>query len=385
MYFNELKKFCSDNNITVEDIPDLNVVKNSIVLTNGHWLTKGVIPDLKNNGNTIVSFDINDHSSFISTIPDDEIMAIDLIFKVAGIQKPVNSFEMMIDDNLNYTRERQPFIGGNHAKYFEVINSGKVRALPHIPWGPTATEKVGFHDRKKLVVVRGGHHYQRVHLLLNLLSKRLADQSSMFVGSMYVHQYCDGCKQAFKSHGRIKYSNLTDTPCRLKYWTSGFSGNGSWNNQCIPRYLDLAKLFNEKHGGLDFDMIEKVFDGMFVPNWLHSILSRYVFYADIKWIYSIYAPPRFWEAAGARTINLVPERMNDQDHFPPMQVNEHYLTYREDFSDLQEVIEGLNQEWFELITESCFDLYDKWIRPGRYRASERLFRHIVEEINAKAH
>ena len=31
----------------------------------------------------------------------------------------------------------------------------------------------------------------------------------------------------------------------------------------------------------------------------------YILYGDFKWIYSIYAPPRFWEAAQTKTINLV--------------------------------------------------------------------------------
>ena len=379
MYFKELIKFCADNNIPVESIPDLDVRKSTVIL-NSHWLTAGVITKLKENGNTIISFDINDNTGFTGVIPDDEIMGIDLIFKVAGIQKTTDSYEFMVDDDLNYYREKQPFLGGNHAKYFEVVNSGKVRPLPHVVWNPVIVEKVAWADRKRLALVRGGHHYQRVHLLFQLLSKRLADHNSMFPGSMYVHQYCDGCKQAFKDHGGIKYSNLTDTPCRMKNWEGGFTGNGTWNNQCIPRYLDLAKKFQDRHGGLDFDMVEKAFDGRFANNWLNSILSRYVFYADVKWIFSIYAPPRFWEGAGARTVNLLPERLNDQEQFPKIEDGVHYLTYREDFSNIQEVMETFTEERFEYITNNCFELYDKWIRPVRYKSSESLLQYIVHEI-----
>lgn len=380
IYFDAIRKFCSSKSIVAEDISDLSIIRNSIVLTNAHWLTTGVIPRLKENGNTIVSFDINDQTDFTHVVPKDEIMGIDLIFKVSGIQKTKASFEMRIDNALDYTRWKKPFLYESHDKYFEVVNSGKVLALPHVPWEKITVAKQSWADRKKIALVRGGHHYQRVHLLLQLLSKGLADGLSMFPASMYVEQYCEGCQQTFEEHGKFTFDNLKDTSCRLKYWMKDFKGDSQWHNQSVPRYFDIARLFNETHGGIDFGLVEKIFNGGFVDEWMDKILSKYVLYADMKWIYSIYTPPRFWEAAASYTINFMAERSNDQEQFPAIKDGVHYLTYKEDFSNLKDVVEAITKEQFDFITHNCFELYDKWIRQDKYKLSENLLQYIIGGI-----
>ena len=380
IYFDAIRKFCSDRGLLVEDLSDLSTAQNAIILTNAHWLAKGVIPRLKENGNTIISFDINDQTDFTYAVPKDEIMGIDLIFKASGVQKTKSSFEMEIDNDLNYTMVKKPFLGGNYDKYFEVVDSGKMLALPHVPWKEVTAEKTAWTNRKKIALIRGGHHYQRVHLLFQLLSKGFADGLSMFPTSMYVGQYCEGCKQIFKEHGKFTFNNLKDTPCRLKYWMKDFKGDSQWHNQSVPRYFDIAKMFNEKYGGIDFGLIEKIFNGGFVDNWMNKILSKYILYADMKWIYSIYTPPRFWEAAVAYTINFMAERSNDQEQFPAIKDGVHYLTYKEDFSNLKDVIEAISEEPFDFITHNCFELYDKWIRPGKYKLSENLLQYIISGI-----
>ena len=376
IYLREICKFCMDNGIPVEDVSDLMTVKNLTVILNASWLEPGVITRLKENGNTLVTFDINDNTYFTDCVPEDEVLSIDLIFKVAGLQKTKESYEMVIDDDLNYSREKQKFRNENWGKYFEAVFNNKIRPLPHPPWGPIVADNIPWEDRNKLALVRGGHHYLRVHLYLQLLKRGMVDGDSMFPSSMYAHQYCDGCKKAFQDQGRITYANLTDTPCRLRKWKPG---GGEWNNSCVPRYLDMARMFDDKYGGIDFNLVEEAFNGHFVNDWLNTILNRYLFYADFKWIYSIYTPPRFWEAAGARTINLVSERLNDQELFPKIEENVHYFTYKEDFSDLDRV-RDLTKEQFEFITHNCFELYDHWFKPDRYRVSSNLLQYIIDEI-----
>ncbi|MCK5609733.1 hypothetical protein KAR91_48110 [Candidatus Pacearchaeota archaeon] len=369
IYLREIRKFCIDKGIPVEDISDLMAVKNSTVLANASWLEPGTITRIKENGNVLISFDINDHTYFTHCVSEKEVLYIDLIFKVAGLQKTKTSYEMVVDDDFNYSREKQEFGWG---KYFEA----NIRPLPHPPWDLVAADIIPWENRNKLALIRGGHQYLRVHLYLQLLHRGLLDGSSMFPSVMYLHQYCDGCKQAYKDHGRITYANLTDTPCRLNGWKPG---SGQWNNSCVPRYFDMAKMFNDKYGGIDFNLIEKAFAGMFFNGWLNTVLNRYLFFADFKWVYSIYAPPRFWEAAAVGTINLVPERTNDQELFPYVEEDVHYITFKEDFSDLDK-IKDLSKEKFEFITQSCFEVYNTWIKPGRYRVSSNLLQHIVDRI-----
>ena len=142
----------------------------------------------------------------------------------------------------------------------------------------------------------------------------------------------------------------------------------------------MAVIFNEKYGGVDIDLVQNIFNGKFITNWFDTILNRYMFYADMKWIFSIYTPPRFWEAAGAHTINLSPERLNDQEQFPAIKDGVHYLSYKEDFSNIKEVIEGITQEQFEFITQNCFAIYKEWILPNKYSISDKLLQYIIDGI-----
>uniref|UniRef100_A0A6M3LAD1 Uncharacterized protein n=1 Tax=viral metagenome TaxID=1070528 RepID=A0A6M3LAD1_9ZZZZ len=379
VYLKELRKYCVDKGILIEDIEDPLAVRNATILLNANWLEAGVITRLKENGNKIISFDINDNTYFTDCVPEDELLEIDRIFKVSGIQLTGESNELFVDNDLNYRMEKIKFRGGSWGKYFEAVALDKVRPLPHPPWMPIISEHVSWQDRHKSVLLRGSHQYLRVLLFFQLIKKGLLalDGNSMFPASMYIHQFCDGCKAIFKQHGRITLGNMTDTPCRNNNWSEG---GGQWNNSCIPRYLDMAVAVNAKNDGVpfDFNLIEKAFDGRWETDWLDRIANRYLFNADYKWIFSIYAPPRFWESAGAGTINLVSERINDQEHFPAMKDGEHYVTYKEDFSNLGAV--SVSREEFEFITNNCLGLYNQWIKPELYKVSKNLLQHIIDNI-----
>jgi hypothetical protein len=201
----------------------------------------------------------------------------------------------------------------------------------------------------------------------------------MFAGKGYVHQYCDDCKKAFREQGAVTYDWIDKHPnslCRLKNWEYDFMKNcGRWNNSCLPRYLDTAKLLAEKNG-MDLGMVERALNGSFVNDYRTTILNKYLFYGDHKWIHSIYAPPRFWEAAEAHTVNFVAERVNDQIYFPPMQDGEHYLTYKEDFSDIDKIMDVTKEE-YEYLANNCFRLYTDWIKPDRFRTSTNLLQYIL--------
>lgn len=390
MYRAELCKYCKRIGIQTNEIDDLMTVQNATVLTLGENLTPEVIVRIKENDNFLVVFDINDNSVLTGTYGfSDEVLLIDLIFKISGTQKTQESYEMHIDDDLNYTRKKQIFQGGNWGKYFDMVAANKVRSLPYPPWDLTDVENISWSERNKLALVRGGHHYQRVHLFLHLLSLGMLDGNSLFPAREYAFQFCNDCKNIFKKNdfqdGKVTFERLRKYPnmsCRLKNWKYDFNTNcGWWNNSCISRYYDLAELFRNKHGGFDLTAVECAFSGAFTSNsWRNKILNRYLLFADFKWIFSIYAPPRFWEGAEAHTVNLVPERMNDQEFFPVIQEDVHYVTFKEDFSNLKEVC-SISQEKFEFVTHNCFELYKKWIQKKEdYRVSPSLLAHILQEI-----
>ena len=385
LYLEELCRLCEEVNVQIKETTDLMTVKNSILLVLGQYLTPDIIIRIKENNNFLIVFDINDSTIFTETYGTSyEATHVDLIFKIAGVQKTKESYEVHIDDDLNYTREKKPFRGGNWGEYFEIVASNKVRSLPYPPWNFDQVDNTPYIGRNKLALVRGGHHYHRVQLFLHLLSKGLIDGNSMFPGGEYVHQFCDQCTVAFANNGGIAFDYVRerpDMPCRLKNWEHDFNSNcGEWNNSCIPRYYDFSELFLAKFGGFDLGAVEQAFHGSFAVDWKNTILNRYLLYADFKLIFSIYAPPRFWEGAEAHTVNLVPERMNDQWFFPAMEDGVHYITYKEDFSNLEEIC-SIDKEKFEYISHNCFELYEKWIREGNgYRISPNLLLYILREI-----
>ena len=390
MYRAELCKYCKRIGVQTNDIDDLMTVQNAIVLTLGENLTPEVIVRIKENNNFLVVFDINDNSVLTHTYGAfDEVLLIDLIFKIAGIQTTQESYEMHIDHELNYTRRKKRFQEGAWGKYFDMVAANKVRSLPYPPWDLTTVDIAPWEERNKLALIRGGHHYQRVHLFLHLLSLGMLDESSLFPAREYAFQFCEDCKNIFKKSdfqdGKVTFERLKKYPnisCRLKNWKYDFNVNcGLWNNSCVSRYYDLAELFRNKYGGFELSAVERAFSGAFTNNsWRNKILNRYLLFADFKWIFSIYAPPRFWEGAEACTVNLVPERTNDQEFFPEIQEDVHYITYKEDFSNLEEAC-GVDQEKFEFITNNCFELYNTWIaRQDDYRVSPNLLQHILDEI-----
>lgn len=386
MYLNDLCRLYREEHIEIGEINDLWSVENLVVITLGDHLTPELIVRIKENNNFLVVFDINDNSALTHTYgSSDEALLIDLIFKVSGIQKTKDSYETWIDNDLNYTRKKVVFQGGNWGKYFDLVDAGKIRSLPYPLWDTNKVDNIPWENRHKLALVRGGHHYYRVHLFLHLLLLGFVDGSSVFPASEYRNQFCTDCQKAFNEEGWVSFEYVKNHPemlCRLKNWEYDFNVNGGhWNNSCIPRYYDLASLFHAKHGGFDLGSVEQAFKGAFDNTaWKNEIMNRYILYADCKWIFSIYAPPRFWEAAEAHIINLVPERMNDQSFFPELKEGVHYITYKEDFSNLWEVC-SIGKAKFEYITQNCYELYDEYIvgRDG-YRTSKNLLSWILQQI-----
>ena len=389
IYLNSIRSYREALGQPLTEIEDVNAVKNSVVIICSDYLAPDLIVRLKENHNFIVDFDINDNTDVTYTYRyADEMNLIDLIFSVSGVQKETHSFDSFVREDLSYTRVKTQFVTNKF--YFPMVAEGRILPLPHVPYTcHDRVQVIPYENRRKKAIVRGGHHYFRVHLALNLLSRGLLDGNSGFPGKMYRHQYCDECKEAFRTQKKMTYAYINehpDMPCRLKNWPHGLSKQvGHWNNSCLPRYFDLAAMYSKKYGlgGYGLDTIEEIFHTSFVaePVWIGRVLNEAIVFADHKWVFSINIPPRFWEAAMAGTIAMFAERTNDQEYFPSMKDGEHYLTYKEDFSDLEK-IGDITREQFDMITRNAGELYDKWIKPtsAARKISDNLTVHILTEI-----
>ena len=386
------------------DIPFTNTldVKNSTILTHAFYLKPDVIRKLKENNNKIISFDIND-TTWLSTSysTSDAAKEIDIIFKFAGIQQTDTSLDISINSKLEFGLNEREFI--KDPKQLEIYrflaDAGRLIPMPHMGFYSFDLPAMpSFTQRQKKVLVRGLPRYTRYLLFLSLVKQNLADGNSAFLFSPTGHygfDHCAKCKKAFATYGNIPYSfykSETWENCTARKKVDFLDAhladekfdsksNGLWNGNCIPMHYWLADKFQETHGGLSFGVIENAMK----TRWgtekalLHSI-GEYAFYGDSKWIFSIDIPPRFWQAANARAINICPEWTKNQKHFPELLPNVHYLPYAADFSDLEKLNDVTETE-YNTITENAYSQYRTWIHTEkRDRLSSNLRDRVLERV-----
>ena len=376
IYFDSL--FAYGENI--QRVDTLEGLKNETVLIESEQLNSEIIDKLKNGNNKIIAFDINDNSCFCYSYSENpKILDIDLIFKFAGIQKEYSEVETSISSDCSYGLKPSLFMNEvNQSLYSELKSKNKLFSLPYVLWEDKQVPIISWKDRKKLVLVRGGHHYNRVHLLFNLIRKNKVDGNSSFNTYGYINQYCDSCKKMM-SKGKMTLEKVkeTESSCRMPnpIPSEYFQSRGDWNNQCPSRYFEMAEVM-----GINREMVENVLNGNYLSGEeFYKTLSNYTMYSDLKWIFSIYIPPRFWEAASARTVNLYSNRTKNQIYFPELIESEHYVSFKEDFSNLEEACD-LSEQKYKEISENCYALYDYWIRGGKYKLSTNLMDHILNKI-----
>uniref|UniRef100_A0A6M3L683 Glycosyl transferase CAP10 domain-containing protein n=1 Tax=viral metagenome TaxID=1070528 RepID=A0A6M3L683_9ZZZZ len=361
----------------------LEDAKNKTILLLGIHLNPENIVTLKNNGNKIVSFDINDNSAFTYTyVNTKEVELIDVVFKVGGIQKTQCSNVLYISKDLEYTIKSMPFLNDdNWAIYCRMKQEGRLLSLPYHPTMNHLEIATPFENRFPTCLIRGGNHFLRYHLYLNLLKRQLAGEQSEFFAKAYSFAFCDDCKKQIRERRHISYEYCLNHKweCVNEHvkWQEAVPdyniNHAHWNNRCIPMYYWLTEQFQKTHGPVNMTMVESALNGEHRTT-LRDIMGNYLFYGDLKWTFSIYAPPRFWESAQSRTINLVPRVTNDQDYFPEIKEFDHYITYSEDFSDLDTVCNVTKEQYYH-ITQNCIDLYHNLLN------SPRLYDYIIERIN----
>lgn len=395
MYFSSL----GIHNSSLVRIANLEETHNATILTNGDFLKPELIVRLKNQNCTLIAFDINDHSSLSDSYRyEPELSLIDLIFKVGGIQKQNESHDLSIDQDFNFTLKSLSFLTEDAwNRYKALSDASRLLSLPYVPWVHLDAPQRSYEQKSGHVLVRGGNHFYRFMVFLNLLKIGGADARSSFVTADYFRRdmnpqfkNCESCIQE-KESDRAKFSQLTERgQCTSPAEWGGEKAVGleshqtanRWNNRCPRSFFWLTQKFEERHGSVDHSLVEQALNGRFEPDhqFLES-LSQATFYTDLKWIFSIYAPPRFWEAAKSRTINFLPRRTNEQSYFPHIEEGTHYQTFLEDFTDFNPQAD--EQVWRQ-ITDNCREAYEGWILPGHMPISERLCRHIFTQIERVA-
>lgn len=118
--------------------------------------------------------------------------------------------------------------------------------------------------------------------------------------------------------------------------------------------------------------------------WLSSedhlkLLARITFTTDLKWLFSIYAAQRFWDAAMVGCLNILPRRTNDQQFWPEMNPGEHYLTFSEDLQTLPLEFE-VDEKTYSEVSANAKALYDSYMKPTEFAIGTPILERIFSQI-----
>jgi hypothetical protein len=379
----------------------LEKIHNATVVTSADYLNAESIAILRNNNCRIVGFSCTD-SSYIaqSCRAAAEMSQIDLIFALTGLQKFNHGHEVVVDKDFNVSLELRSFLPqADWTVFNDMRKAGRLQSLPYPHWSPLPELPARpYNERSQKVLIRGGCHARRFVLALMLMRKDLLDTNSGFVTAPYFAEdmnprfrYCEPCRKEFKAHRKYPWREVKKaeddctSPAIWGYvdeyrdfdWETEL---GRWNNACPRSFYWLAEQFEKKHGAIDKTALEKLLNAQWLPAQAHQeMLARITFTSDLKWLFSIYAAQRFWDAAAAGCINLLPSRTADQDYFPRMYAGEHYLTFPESFEALD--LHALIAEYeYNEISANARALYSEWVKPGRFALNENLTAHIFSQI-----
>jgi len=400
-YLEPMIEYGKDSGRDIGKITSFDGVANAHILFCSDYYTPEIGEKLKNNNNKIILFDIND-SSYINNLT--KLQAIDLMFKFSGIQQTRGSDELRISDNFEYTKQERYFIPDDveWAAYVELRDSGRLLPMLYAPFYHCEVEHIPYEQKNKKAVIRGGHHYLRYHLFLNLLKHGLINEDSAFMTRVYFSdtmderfKYCPECLSAFKQFNKIPYSyykshqrwgcNNPHMDWQADELEAGFfqnHGNHKWNNRCVPSFYKLTEEFEKNNGPVDWPLVENALNGEFIADEeFYKIINGNLLYGDYKWMFSVDIPPRFWQAASAKTINILPAWTRNQVQVPFLVEGDHYLTFEETFSDIDK-FNSITKEQHDHITNKCFELYNLWINHDKYKAATHLMDHIFNNIES---
>lgn len=389
LYLKPLSQYYKDQGMDVSACTDLDNAKGTVVLDTD-YLDEVTTAKLKNNGCKIVGMNLVD-SSMIAQPLREHIEDADLIFTISGVQTTNTGHELEFDDQFQPVLAERQFLPETHwLKYNMMRLTGRLLSLPYVHWDAQPEPgHLPYEQKNGKVLVRGGAHFRRVVLSFFLMRAGLLDENSGyalrdFFGSRMnpQFQYCEECRGRFIHKSRYDYhvSQRPDGCNSPANWGAelDLTNCGHWNNRCPRSWYWLADQFQQHHGPISPALVESMFNQSFVTTADHqNMLRRSSFTADLKWIFSIYAAQRFWDAAICGTVNLLPYRSADQEYFPNIYPGQHYSIFHEKMGDLEC---GVFTPNYRDIVNNCWALYTEWIRPTNYRLNTNLLRHIAERV-----
>lgn len=391
MFLAPMLDYASRNNLSIRRVDSLTPETGHTLICNADYLTPEVIRRFKQNDVRMVAVSCIDSAYLAESFRHaPEMLLIDRIFAVTGVQNTNTSNATVIDAQFNITAEPRTFLPDEDWQRFdEMRQSGRLLSLPYVPWEVHAPPaRMPFRQRRPTALFRGGNHFFRVLAWMKAMSVGVADGCSGFQTRAYFDdrmnpqfRYCDACRAAFRSNGNRYPIDAQPGECTSEAEWGGddvrVHPTGRWNNRCLASFYWLARKFHERHGGIDMAQVENAMNFYSQQPVRHlQTINECRFYADSKWEFSINAAQRFWEAASVGTINLIPRRANDQDYFPPIKDGEHYLTFSDDFSDISAEID---EERFQRISDNAHALWKRWIKPTDYAISTNLLKWIFDQ------
>jgi len=389
MYFRPMELYANSNRINVRRVESLQGLPKGTVVCNADYLTPGVVADIKNSGGKIVGFSITD-SSWVSQVCREGPLLdpIDLMFMLTGVQTVNHGHEMVLDSEMNITLESRRFLPDSDWAVFNAKRlSGRLQSLPYVH--AERQPDVPFRDyltRSQKVLIRGGHHMRRFILALQLQRQGLLDINSGFCTSAYFQdsmnpqfRYCDQCRHDYKQMGQAWHFNPKEclNPCWPKHTEKpNVSELRQWNNRCPCSFINLAHQYLR----VSNEAATHLMNARWLPAADHlAMLARISFTSDLKWLFSIYAAQRFWDAAMVGCINFLPSRTADQEYFPAMEPGVHYKVFDERLKNLPAEIQMDEIEYLS-ISANAFAMYQQWMRPTEYSINTQLIQHIFSKI-----
>lgn len=401
IFFKGLRQWLSNNGgFFIKESNDIGSIRHATVLTSADYLNVNSISSLKNNGCKIVGFSITD-SSYISQScrVAAEMSKIDLIFAATGLQKINEGHEFTVDPYFNIIPEKRKFLPEDDwIVYNNMRKMGRLQSLPYVHWSRLPEQPVRpYSTRSQKVVMRGGLHARRFVLALFLMQQGLLDVNSGFITFPYFAEdmnprfkYCEECRNIFRTFKRYPYYTTDQRPSGCTSPAGWAQENwdtelGKWNNCCPRSFYWLSDFWQKKYGMVERATIEKLVNATWLSSEAHQeLLGRITFTSDLKWLFSIYAAQRFWDAAAAGCVNVLPSRTMDQEYFPAMRHGEHYAVYGEDMQSLAGEFILHTESSYDEITKAARALYDQWIVPGPHVLNTNLCHHIIQKIEEHA-
>jgi hypothetical protein len=395
MYLAPLEQFARAAGVTVKRITDPVPEFGWTMICNAGLLNASLVQHFDSNHCPLVAISCND-SAYLTANIDDFFHQIPLLFTVSGVQKVNFSNRAVMNPDMTVSLVLERFLSDEAwERYYAMHQAGRLLPLPYVPWDRLESVEVPAQKTPK-VLFRGGNHFWRFVAFLHALKAGVAHPASGFLTEDYFREdmvpqfrYCDTCRRQWRDQNR----NLTkpDACYDCECMPTDLKEPLSWNNRTPRGFYRLAWRFFADNISPDGTMIAYNPDGVAAalnfkrqsPRQHLQAIADAVFFADCKWEFSIHTAQRFWEAASVGTVNLLPERANDQEHFPYIEEGVDYCTFEDSFGDWSDLAEAATWDTYR-IAHNARALYEHWIKPSEYVTNTNLLAHILGKIQGVA-